>query len=219
MKLIIIHGSGLVAILNKVASYKKTFDLLETLTMSSKTHSFSEVLLNLATPDLFCEKKLVVLEDFDENLPIDKFSTFLDLTVIIKFSKSLPANSKIMSAARLLKAIVINLEEDKETTIFPFLDAVSEKNHKALRLLDNLINEYGCLYVMTMLGFMLRRLILPPKNTAPFFMKKLEIWKRNFPVKELKSSYWDLIQSEFKVKQGLQEDKVELFNLTVKLLN
>ncbi len=219
MRLIIIHGSGLVAILDKIASYKKTFNPLEILTISAKTHSASEALLEIRAPGLFDQKKLIILEDFDENIPLDKLPTFLDATIIVKFLKSLSANSKVINSAKLLKATIVNLEEEKETTIFPFLDAVSEKNHKALRLLTNLINEYGCLYVITMLGFMFRRLVLPPKKATFFYSGKIEIWKKNFPFEGLGSFYKDLIQSEFKIKQGLQEDKVVLFNLVIKLLD
>src|SRR5258708_23936484 len=153
--LILLHGNGQVAISQKLSELKKEFDLLAIVSFNGKEHEFSQALMAINSGQLFSNKRLVVLEDFDEkvidlsNLPEDN-----NLTIILKFPKALAVTSSVLKTATQAKAQIINLNEEQEQSIFPFLDLLADKNDQALDKFDKLMDKYGSQYLLTMIFYM-----------------------------------------------------------------
>lgn len=217
MKLILIHGNALVAIQNKLREVKKKYDNFSILEFDAKQKSFSEILPEIGTGGLFSEDRLIILQNF-EDIDLEKLNDE-SLTVVLKYSKSLASNSKILKAAISKKAEIISLSEKDESSIFPFLDKLAEKNQTALKELESLFNQFGGQYLLTMCFYMLRRLVQTPKNLPPFVLKKIEKQKRNFPIEKIADLYKQSLETDYKIKSGLLEERIGLFLLVNKILN
>lgn len=218
MSIVLIHGNAVIAKLNKISAFKKDFDPLSISEFNGKSLSLLQVLPEISTGGLFTEKRLVVLEDFENDLNLDIIPDDESLTVILKFSKPLPANSKILKQANLKKITIFNLTEKDETSIFPFLDNLSEKKKTALKDLDPLLSELGGQYLLTMIFYMLRRLITTPKNLPPFVIKKIESQKRNFSIDKVIDLYKEGLETDLKIKSGLIDEKTGLTLLVNKII-
>lgn len=203
--------------LNRVSSLKKDFDAESITELSFKNSSLGELKLESQSVSLFSEKRLIILEDFSdinlEDLPQDE-----NLTIILKFSKTLPSNSLLLKQAQKLKAQIIPFSEEKEQSVFPFLDALAEKNPKALVFLESLYKDYGSQYLLTMIFYLLRRMVVGAKNLPPFVVKKMEAQKRNFPLERINYFYKKTLETDFKIKSGLIDEKMALFSLSEEFL-
>lgn len=219
MKLVILHGGGFSAILNKISSIKKDFDASSTMLINGKEVSFNQAILTLSTPLLFSNKRLAILENFEDTIQLEKLPNDEELLVVIKFPKALNANSLLLKIAYKLKAQVIIFNEEKEISIFPFLDCLTSRDPKALIFLDKLLNEYGCQYILTMLFYMFRRLVVSPKNISSYNLTKLEKGRMNFPIEKIKYFYQEILKTDFKIKSGLISDKQALISLTFRVLS
>lgn len=218
MSITLIHGNAVIAIANKVNSFKKGFDPLSISEFNGKSLNLSQVLPSVATGGLFSEKKLVILEDFETELDIQRLPNEEDITLILKFNKSLPASSKLIKAAQSKGINILNLTEKDEASIFPFLDGLSEKNKRVVKDLDNLIVEMGGQYLLTMIVYMLRRLIVTPKNLSPFILKKVENQKKNFPLEKVIELYKEVLETDLKIKTGIIDEKLGLTLLVQKII-
>jgi DNA polymerase III delta subunit len=210
MNLILIHGNAPVAILNAIATIKKNFDPTAIVEVNGKNANFDQVVINLSTPQFFSEKRLVVLENFEEAVDLQKLPSEEELTIVLKVAKALPANSKLLKSALALKAKVQNFSEKDEVSVFPFLDSLAEKNKKSFVQLEELLDKYGSQYVLTMIFFMLRRFIQTPKNLPSFVLQKMEKQKKNFTMEKIKQLYKEGLETDFKIKSGLAEERLAL---------
>ncbi len=68
MHLVIVHGNGLVAMLNKIADIKKNFDPLSITQLSAKQKSWDLISQEDLAPSLFSTKRLVIVEDIDDKI-------------------------------------------------------------------------------------------------------------------------------------------------------
>lgn len=210
MKLIIIHGNALVSISSKITALKSKFDSLSIEQLSGKDKEWDHVAICALTPGLFAEERLLILEDFDERVDLEKLPQNDDMTILFVFRKPLAATSQLLKQSASLHAEVISLSEKDETSIFPFLDLVAEKNPKALQELDDLISEYGGQYLLTMLFYLLRRSILPSKNLSSYMAGKIEKQKKNFPKERIEILYQTGLELDYKVKSGNLDEKMAL---------
>ncbi len=217
--LILLHGNGQVAISQKLSELKKEFDPLATVSFNGKEHEFNQALMAINSGQLFSNKRLVVLEDFDEkmidlsNLPEDD-----NLTIILKFPKALAATSSVLKTATQAKAQIINLNEEQEQSIFPFLDLLADKNDQALAKFDKLMDKYGSQYLLTMIFYMLRRLINPPQKLPSFVLKKIAVQQRNFDLEKITKLYKLSLETDLKIKSGLLDEKLGLTLLVQNIL-
>lgn len=211
------HGPGKLGMLNRITSVRESFDPADIRELSSKELSWNQAKLELSTDDLFSNKRLFILEDFSD---ADLSEIVIDpqLSIILKFNKTLPSNSIILK--KLPKEVsVVSFDEAKETSIFPLLDFLSEKNPQALLELDKHLDEWGTQYVLTMIFYNLRKFILPGKNTPAFVARKLESQKKNFSLDRINNLYKETLMTDFKLKNGLIEEKIGLQMLAQKFLN
>lgn len=216
MSLIIIHGNGLIAISQKVLEIKKRFAPLLVTEISGKNLSFDQALVELATLSLFAPDRLVILEEFDDKIDLTKIPQQAELTVVIKYNKAVsPATIK---KAQELKFQILSFTEKDETSIFPFLDKLAEKNQQTLLEIDKLLNQYGGQYILTMIFYMLRRMIILSKNLPPFVVKKITRQSQNFPPEKISQLYKEALEIDFKIKTGRIEEKMAVTLLINKIL-
>lgn len=215
MKLILIHGNLQEAVLNKLTQIKQGFDPLSVNEISDAGPGFS-----FASPSLFSEKRLVILENPDIKI-VEKAILEKDpeLTVLIKFSKSLEKSSAVLKKVLEEKGEVVTFDENNQTSIFPFLDMLGTRNKNSFREFEKNYSEFGGQYLLTMLAYFLRRMIQKPKSGSDFMRQKIQSQKRNFNFEKIKDLYKEIIETDFKIKQGLSEEKLAVTLLVQKILN
>lgn len=219
MKLLILHGSGLSAISSKISEIKKSFDPVSILEISGKETSFSEALIEIGTGGLFSQSRLIILENFDDKIDIEKIPDDESLTVLLRFTKPLNKSSSLLKSATKLNVQVLVFEENQEISVFPFLDALGEKNKtKSYQEFEKLYKGYGGQYILTMIFYLFRRLVTTPKKLPDFVLNKLNKQKRNFGVDELRLLYKAALETDYKFKSGLMDEKLGLTMLVERIL-
>lgn len=207
MKLIVLHGTGLVSINNKVEEYKKKFNSVSIIEINGKETNWNKTVIALSNSSLFSEDRLVILEEFPESITIEELPADDSLTVIIKFKKQLTKTSQVLRQAGEKKAQINLFNEEQDTQIFPFLDLLAEKRTTVFSQIDSLIGEYESSYLLTMIYYLYRRLQLPSRNVPDFVKKKIERQKNNFSPNELKRLHKLTLETEYKIKTGRIEAK------------
>jgi hypothetical protein len=140
-----------------------------------------------------------------------------DMTVLMRFTKQLEKSSPILKKAADIKAEIISFEDRNQNSIFPFLDLLGNLNPKAFTEFEKNYQEFGGQYLITMIAYFLRRMVL--LKTASDFMKtKITQQKKNFPEERIKILYRELILTDYNVKKGLTDDRLGLSLLVEKIL-
>lgn len=206
MKLIIFHGPGVVAMNEQVIAVKKQFDPLTTVELG-KGATFESISTQTRSNPLFSQKRLLILNDIDHT---DFNSSDDDLTILLISPKLLTA-SLLQSFAKYTPRIV-SFPEEKELSIFPFLDKLAEKDPIALADFEALFDKFGSQYILTMLVYLLRRNILT-KKLPSFVAKKLSKQKKNFNLEKIKAYYLNILETDYKIKSGLTSEKEATFHL------
>lgn len=208
MKLILLHGSLQEAVLNKVSAIKKEFDPLSITEISEVGAGFS-----LSSPGLFSSKRLVIFENPDIKI-VEKtvLETDPDLTILVKFNKSLEKSSPILKKVLENRGETVVFDENNQTSIFPFLDMLGTKK-PAFKEFEKNYSEFGGQYILTMLAYFLRRMVAKPKTGSDFMRQKIEFQKKNFSPDRIKKLYRAILDTDYQIKQGLIEE-----NLGVTLL-
>lgn len=219
MRLIILHGSGLSAIANKIFATRKNFDPLAVTEINCKEKDLGQVLAEISTPQLFAEQRLVVLENLEPASDLSKLPGDEKLTIALKFSKKLLPASEILKSTLRFKPQTILLEEKDETSIFPFLDMLGEKNKRAFGELGKYLEEWGGQYVLTMIFYFLRRMVISSKKMPSFMAAKIDRQKKNFNLEKIQELYKEVIETDFRIKSGLIEEKLALTLLVEKILD
>lgn len=218
MKLFIFHGPGITAMTNRILTIKKSYDSLNIKEFYGKETTFEKANLELSNLSLFSENRLAILRDFSD-IDLDKLPQDEHLSVIIQSSKSLASNSVVLKSAAKLGANVMAFTEAAETSVFPLLDYLAEKDPQALRELDKVYKEYGGQYILTMLFYLLRRYVIPQTRLPDFARRKLDKQRANFSTSRLKFLYKSILETDFKIKSGILEEKMGLSLLAEQFLN
>lgn len=211
--IILLHGNGLVAQGQYLSKLKASYDSLNITEFFGKEEDFAKILPQIATGQLFADKSLVILKDFDKDLDLEQIPSGDTLTVVAVFSRQLAATSTVLKQAQKLKAEVILLSEKEETSIFPFLDLLTDKNPQVFNEFAKVYDGSNSQYILTMIFYQLRKLVMRPKNMPEFALKKLQRQKNNFPTEKIKYLYQACLQNDYKIKTGLVDDQSALFNI------
>lgn len=208
--LILIYGNGLVGISRKVSEIRSKFDPLNTQEFVGKNLSFPQTITELSSGGLFGGQRLVILEDFDEQIDLNRLPNDSSLTVVLVIKKSLTSASNLIKQASRVQAQTFNFTEAGETNIFPYLDLLAEKNPKALDHFDELLSEWGGQYLLTMIFYLLRRMVQNPKKSPTFVQQRITRQKQNFPLKKITELYRAGLETDFKIKSGVMEEKIAM---------
>lgn len=219
-KIIIIHGNGITAQTAKVLEIKKGFDPLSVQEINGRNFSWSDTILELSTPQLFSKERLVILEEFgDKEIDLSLLPKDGDLTLILRFLQPLTASSPFIKKAQSLKLAVLAFNENDEKAVFPFLDQLAAKDQRALLSLDKLLAEYGGQYLLTMLFYLFRRMLIKPGGNLPaFVVKKIVAQSKNFSLDKLRELLKVALETDFKIKTGLVEEKLGMTLLVEQIL-
>lgn len=214
MKLILLHGSFQDGLLKKLVQIKKEFDSLSVTEIADTGPGF-----NISSPGLFSEKRLLILENPDIKV-VEKVISEKDpdLTVVLKFKKSLEKSSVILKKVLEAGGEVMVFDENNQTSIFPLLDMLGTKSKAAFKEFEKNYPEFGGQYLLTMLAYFLRRMIAKPKSTSDFMRQKIASQKKNFSLEKIENLYKEIIETDFKIKQGLVEEKLGVTLLVQKIL-
>lgn len=214
MKMILLHGGLQTAVLNKLAQLKKDFDSLSISELKDSPN------LDFSSTSLFSDKRLIILENPDlRTVEKASFETDPALTIILKYNKSLEKSSPILKKLTEIKAEIISFDETNQNTVFPFLDTLGSRNKNSLKEFEKNYTEFGGQYLLTMFGYFLRRMIQKPKSSSSFMLQKLESQKKNFPLEKIKKLYKEIIETDYKIKQGLIDEKLGITLLINKIIN
>lgn len=210
MPILIYHGNGLIAMSRAVSAIKAKFEQVAISEFNGKTQTIEQVLMGVATQDLFSPSRLILLENFTDKTDITKLTADSSTTVVLRHSKPLAASSVLLKSAKEIKAQIQEFSEAEEVSIFPFLDLLGEKKPAAFAQFEKVYAEYGGQYIFTMLYYFFRRMIVTPKKTPSFAMQKLERQKSNFPLEKIQTLYQMTLETDFKIKSGLIEERLGL---------
>lgn len=215
MKLILLHGNFQDALLKKLSQIRKSFDPLSITEISEVGAGFS-----FSSPGLFFEKRLIIIENPDikivEKVLLEKDP---DSTILLKFSKPLEKSSVVLKRVLDSKGEVLNFDVTNQTSIFPLLDMLGTKNKNTFKEFEKNYTQFDGQYLLTMLAYFLRRMVQKPKSASDFMRQKIESQKRNFDLKKIKDLYKEIIETDFKIKQGLIEEKLGVTLLVQKIMN
>jgi DNA polymerase III delta subunit len=218
MPIILFHGNGLTAISRAVSQFRSKFDSLAISDFNGKNQSFEQVLMALGTIDLFSNARLVILENFSEKTDLSLIQTDDKTTVLIRSQKALGAASILLKSAKSIGAQIQEFSEADEISIFPFLDLLGDKKQLAYVQLEKVYVEYGSQYILTMLYYFYRRMLVIPKKTPSFALQKLERQKQNFPKEIIQQLYQFTLEIDFKIKSGLIDEKIGLLLIIERIL-
>ena len=176
--------------------------------------------INISSPGLFSEKRLIILENPDIRI-IEKVvgEKDPDLTVLVKFGKALEKTSVVLKKIQEEKGEIFLFDEGSQTSIFPLLDMLGTKNRNSFKEFEKNYPEFGGQYLLTMFAYFLRRMVQKPRSSSDFMRQKIESQKKNFSRGKIQNLYKEIIETDFQIKQGLIEEKLGVTLLVQKILN
>lgn len=213
MKIALLHGPGEVGKRNELIKIRSHFSQDQISTADLKDGDLSKVESLMIAQPLFEEgRRLIVVENVPEKLDFTSLSVSSDDLFVVIVAATVKSDSRLLKSASQMGAKIISFEGEKELSAFPFLDALLEKRKLAFEHLDQLLLEYGWMYVLTMIYYGLRRNLLPLPSPS-FAQKKIKSQKQTFTLSDWESLYKNTLETEFKIKSGLVVEKVALQQL------
>lgn len=219
MSIYILAGNGQVSVNNKVKELKKSFNKDAILELDGKAVTFEQIAVQLSSYSLFSEKRLVIIDQPDEKMDLSELPQNDDVNLVLKFHKALPASSKFLKQSKELKAKVFQFSEQEEASIFPLIDLLADKNPGALQEVDERIADHGGQYILTMIFYMLRRMVQKNNKLPSFVVNKIERQKRNLPLEKITQLYQEALETDFKIKTGKVDEKLGLTLLFEKIIS
>lgn len=204
MKLLLLHGAGIVSSRAKLSNLKQGFTPSDIITYE-QGFDLEKVRGELLTLPLIPASRLIILENPPEDLKLDLLAFDNSLTLILWFDHKVSKKGILEAAAK--SGQVLLFPESKELSVFPLLDYLANQDKKGAFLeLDKLKKGgFDTHYFLTMSFYLLRSLLKTPKNAPQFVQNKLSRQRRNLSRGKITSLYKDLLEIEFKIKCGLLE--------------
>lgn len=157
-------------------------------------------------------ERLVVVENVPDKMDLEAFKKTAGEVTLVLLAAHPTSTAPILQTAKKLGAKIYSFEGEKELTAFPFLDNLIEGKKEVFLELDKLLLGYGGMYTLTMIYYLLRRNILPLPS-SDFMKKKIQKQKQEFSLKDFEKFYQKTLETEFKIKSGLTDEKNALTSL------
>lgn len=222
MKITLLHGSAKDALQNKLIKIKQSYDKLSVQEINCKEISFEKAVVEFLTPNLFSKERLVVLENCPDNTDLSSLPEDNSLYLVVYSNLSFPQASNIISSAKKRNSLIINLNEENEKAIFPFLDGLAEKKTQSLKTVEELLNQKGGQYVLTFIYYLLRKMAGEAKgkasNLPDFVKRKIALQKQNFTKQILVELYRQSLLTDYKIKTGYAESETYFYLLINRFL-
>lgn len=211
MKPLLLHGSAIKASRIKLQELRKRFNP-DNVVVFEEGANLQTILGALATPSLFSDQQLIILENPAEDLSNCSLST-VTCNLALWFDREI--DPKKWPGFEYLF-----FPEAKEVSVFPFLDFLAAKDKKAFLEMEKLkAAGFDIFYLLTMTFYLLRSLAVTPKNAPDFVRRKLEKQRTSFDLEKVKELYKEMLQIDFKIKSGLLEKGQAEFLLVNQFIN
>lgn len=203
MKLQLLHGPAIKASRIKLQQLRNNFNS-DNVMVFEKGEDLQTILTNLQSTSLFNDSRLVILENPVEELIFDPLQVADNLSIVAWFDHQVNEKKPIMDFFKKQKAEILLFEEEREVSVFPFLDLLVSSDNRAFLELEKLKKAgFDIQYIITMIFYLLRNLAATPKNAPSFVRQKLEKQRRNFPEEKIAELYKNILEIDFKIKSGL----------------
>lgn len=201
MRRLLLHGSAINASRRKLQDLRKNFnpDNIVVFDSSSGLVEPGQVVASIMTVPMFSAERLVIWENPPGDFKLPATSFQLPVTLVLWFDREIDV--KLWPGFEVLL-----FPEGKEVSVFPFLDYLAQGDKRAFLEAEKLkTNGFDILYFITMVFYLLRSLVVTPKNAPEFVRKKLIRQRTGFSPADIKNLYKDLLEIDFKIKKGLLE--------------
>lgn len=207
----LLHGSARGASRKKLIEIKQKFDQ-NNVVIFEEGSDLQTILGSLATPLLFPEQRLIILENPPADLTFDSLTLYDSLTLILWFDHEVDIKKFPGFQAQFFP-------ESKEISVFPFLDLLAAKDKRAFLEMEKLQNAgFDLYYFLTMSFYLLRNLLVTPRKAPEFVRAKLQRQRKNFSREKIITLYKEILEIDFKIKSGLLEPDQANFLLVNKFL-
>lgn len=208
MEIKILTGNGEVSKRDYLLKMKRQFDrqaVIEVDLAKEDVGTLEEAILS--TP-LFTDKRLVIGLNPSPQLDLSKLHLVGDERLTLVFMVgSLAPSTPLSRSAALLQGEVLVFDEEKDKSIFPFLDSLIEGKVGAFSYLMKLTKEYGGMYLLTMIYYLWRRNLLPlPK--ASFLKNKIQRQREKFSLSDWRYFYQEVLEIEYQMKTGVVSEQM-----------
>ncbi len=212
MNITLLYGPGEVAKRQKLSQIKSTFPADGISVLDFKQNSPGQIKNTLLAGSLFADKRLVVLENAADSFDLSEILVSDPTVTLVVVGGAVSATKPLLKSAQTVKAQLLNFDGEKEVSAFPFLDAVIERKKEAFVELEKLTEEFGEIYILTMLFYLYRRNILPLPSSS-FAQKKIIEQKKKYQLKDWQQMYKKTLETEYKIKSGLVDPRIGLSKL------
>lgn len=213
MNIILLYGAGEVSKRNYLVKIKKEFSPDQISQIDFKQNSLADLELVMSSGSLFeIGERLIIVENVPDKIDLETIKKINGSFTLILLAAHPLLTSPILQTAKKIGAKIYAFEGEKELTAFPFLDNLIEGKKQVFIELEKLLSEYGAMYVLTMIYYLLRRNILPLPS-SDFMKKKIQQQKNKFDLEDFAKFYFQTLETEFKMKSGVTEDKSALTSL------
>ncbi|MBI4035592.1 hypothetical protein HY383_01460 [Candidatus Daviesbacteria bacterium] len=216
MMLQLLHGPAIRSSRERLVLIKGKFSLDNVTVFDGKTN-LQQILANLQNQSLFESERLVVLENPPDDFQFPNFNS--QLSIVLWFDHEVSKTKPIIKVVQELKGGILFFPEEREASIFPFLDYLAAGDKKAFVEIDKLKkSNFEIQYFITMVFYLLRNLVVTPKTAPQFVKDKLQKQRKNLSQDKIKRLYKDILEIDFKIKSGLLEKDQAEFLLVRKFI-
>lgn len=211
MKQLLLHGPAIKASRIKLQQLKDKFHQDDIVVFDSLAN-IGQVMANLMEIPMFSQDRLIIWENPPEDFSYQQLLT-TNCQLILWFDHQ-------VDTKKWPGYEVMVFEESREASVFPFLDCLANKDKKALTEIKKLKDSgFDTYYFLTMVFYLLRNLVITPKNAPQFVKDKLQRQRKNFSQEEITKLYKDILEIDFKIKSGLLEKDQAEFLLISRFIN
>lgn len=203
MKLHLLHGQGIISSRSKLQSIKKGFDPNNIVVFGAESTT-EQIIGSLLTPSLFPEDRLIILENLPDDFTPDSLLITDHSSLIFWFDHEINPKSPLLEFVTRFKGEVSFFDMSKETSVFPLLDCLANKDKKAFLEVQKLkLSGFDIFYILTMVFYLLRSLSATPGKAPEFVKKKLAKQRTNFASEKIVNLYQKNLEIEFNLKTGI----------------
>lgn len=218
MTLLLLHGPAIEASRRRLQEERKKFSLDNVVVFDCSVDP-GQAVASLMTVPMFPAERLIIWENPPEDFKLPTTDYQPPTTLILWFDHQVNEKKPIMEFSKKNKGQVLYFPESKEVSVFPFLDALSAKDQKAFLEIKRLKQAgFDIHYLLTMVFYLLRNLVVTPQNAPDFLRRKLARQRAGFSMEKIKNLYQDILEIDFKIKSGLLEQSQAEFLLVNKFI-
>ncbi len=212
MKLLLLHGQAVNNSRHKLNDIKQRFDV-NNVVVFDEGSKVDEILGSLLTQSIFDEERLIILENPSEDF-INYTLTPVPCTLVFWFDHKVLEKKPIIDWVKKSNGEVLLFDEARPYSVFPFLDYLAAGDLKAFEEIKKLkLSGFDIFYFITMVFYLLRNLVVTPKNVPLFVQNKLQSQRQKFTASKIQNLYKNVLKIDFKLKSGLLEISQAEFQL------